>query len=347
MKRKLSYTLLFLVLLPIFSLLYGCGKNVTPVSQTAYYFDTVVTITLYRDGTLSRTEEETVFDGCFSLCETYEAMLSRTREGSDVWRINHADGAPTRVSPETAALLRQALSFCEATGGALDITVAPLSDLWDFSSQSLQREPDDGHRVPSQDEIEACLSHVDYKNVLVEGDTVTLADPGAAIDLGCIAKGYIADQLKQYLQQQGCTSAIIDLGGNLLTLGAKPDGAAYSLGIQRPFDLSGTPIATLSVTDTSLVSSGVYERYFDEDGVRYHHLLNAKTGMPEDNGLLSVTILSPSSAQGDALSTACFLLGPQAGMDYVESLPDVEAVFITQDYALHPSSGLSSLLRTQ
>ena len=140
-------------------------------------------------------------------------------------------------------------------------------------------------------------------------------------------------------------SAIINLGGNVLTLGKKPDGSPFRLGIQKPFDVRNAPIASLAVTDASLVSSGVYERYFEADGIRYHHLLNTRTGMPENNTLLSVTILSDSSAEGDILSTACFLLGPKAGMACVESLPGVEAVFITEDYELHSSSGLSGLVQ--
>ena len=147
------------------------------------------------------------------------------------------------------------------------------------------------------------------------------------------------------MQEEGCQSAIINLGGNILTIGEKPDGSAFRLGIQKPFADGGTPSAALPVTDASLVSSGVYERYFESDGERFHHLLNPKTGMPENNGLLSVTILSDSSADGDILSTACFLLGLEDGMAYAESLPGIEAVFITEDYVLHPSSGLSGILQ--
>lgn len=322
-------------------LLQGCGKNAVPVSQTGFYFDTVVTITLYDTDT-ARSEE--IFAGCFDLCEAYENMLSRTKEGSDIWNINHAQGSPVQVQEETALLLEKALSYCEATDGAVDITIAPLSSLWDFSSESLENKTKD-NALPPRAQITRRLSHVDYRAVRLEGNTVTLSDPDAALDLGCIAKGYIADSLKQYLRQQGVASALINLGGNVLTLGERPDGSPFRLGIQRPFDDTGAPIAVLEVSDASLVSSGVYERYFELDGIRYHHLLNPETGMPENNGLLSVTVLSGSSADGDILSTACFLLGPEKGMAYAESIPGVEAVFITEDYALHPTSGLSGLLQ--
>ncbi|MBO5093674.1 MAG: FAD:protein FMN transferase [Lachnospiraceae bacterium] len=339
MKRSVKRSLCILLSAAVL-LCSGCGKNAEPVSKTEFYFDTVITITLYDDLKPERSEE--ILNGCFALCETYEAMLSRTKKGSDIWNINHAGGAPVKVNGETAALIEKALTVCRQTDGAVDITIAPLSSLWNFSSEHLTEQKE----IPSQEQIGALLPHVDYHNVLADGDTVTLTDPDASIDLGCIAKGYIADRLKQYLLEEGCTSAIVNLGGNVLTLGHKPDGTDFRLGIQKPFAGSGESIAVLPVADQSLVSSGVYERYFEENGRRYHHLLNPKTGMPENNGLLSVSILSDSSTDGDILSTACFLLGPDDGMAYVESLPGVEAVFITEDYSLHPSSGLSGLLQT-
>ena len=215
----------------------------------------------------------------------------------------------------------------------LDITIAPVKDLWDFT-------PEGTHKLPGDDTLAEALSHVDYHNLIVENNTVTLSDPESSIDLGCIAKGYIADRLKEYLVGEGVTSAILNLGGNVLTIGGKPSGDPFVLGIRRPFADSNDSIAAIRTSGRSLVSSGVYERYFVLNGTRYHHLLNPHTGMPQDNYLLSVTILSASSTEGDALSTVCFLLGPEKGMELIESLPDTEAVFITDDYELHPSSGL-------
>ncbi len=344
MKIRLSILLCFLLIfLP--ALTSGCGQTEAPVSKSGFYFDTVITITLYDTDGCSRSRIDEIFQDCFALCESYESMLSRTRENSDIWKINHSGGAPVEVSPETAALLQKALYYCEQTDGVLDITIAPLSDLWDFSSENLTGQGQ-GSRVPSDGQLKTLLPHVDFHNVCIQNNTVTLTDPDAAVDLGCIAKGYIADRLKEYLTGQEIDSALINLGGNLLVVGNKPDGSAFRLGIQKPFDKEGALVAALPVSDSSLVSSGIYERYFEEDGVLYHHLLNTATGLPERNNLLGVTILSEYSADGDALSTACFLLGLDDGMAYIEALPDTEAVFITEDYALHPSSGLSSLLQT-
>ena len=324
--RKPVYLLLFSLLI---SLLAGCGRKEAPLSKSGFYFDTAITVTIYK--TENGTKKETLLDECFSLCEKYENMLSRTVEGSDIYSINHAGGKSVEVSGETASLLEKALSYSRLTDGVFDCTIAPLSSLWDFHSASPVK--------PDAQDISEALSHIGYQNVLLDGTAVTLTDEKAALDLGGIAKGYIADQLKSFLVSAGTSSALIDLGGNILTLGSKPDGSAFQIGIRRPFDSGGTPAAAAAVRDGSLVTSGVYERYFEEDGTRYHHLLNPLDGYPFDNGLYSVSILCESSADADALSTSCFGLGLEKGLELVESLDGVEALFITDDYELHYSSG--------
>lgn len=305
----------------------GCqSSQSSPISKSGVYLDTVITVTLYE------TEEESILDHCLSLCESYEALFSRTMEGSDVYRINHADGQPTQVNSETAQLIEKAISYSNISDGAFDCTIAPLSTLWDFKNNPGQ--------VPSQEEIEAARSLVDYRTIQVSQNTVTLKNPGAAIDLGGIAKGYIADRLKDYLTSQGITTALINLGGNVLTIGSKPDGSPWNIGIQKPFDERNTSIASLKVTDQSLVTSGIYERYFTVSQTVYHHLLDPATGYPADTGLSSVTILSDDSIDGDALSTSCFVLGIDKGMELIESLPGVEALFVTSEDELLYSSGL-------
>ena len=183
----------------------------------------------------------------------------------------------------------------------------------------------------------ACISK--QKVCQVDGCTVTLTDPEAAIDLGGIAKGYIADRIKDYLVSQGVKSAIIDLGGNILCVGKRPDGEPFRIGIQRPFADRSETAAIVEIDGKSVVSSGIYERYFEKDGVLYHHILNPDTGYPYDNGLVSVTIISDESVDGDGLSTSCFALGLEKGMELIDSLPDVYAVFITEDGQLHFSEG--------
>ncbi|MDE7340131.1 MAG: FAD:protein FMN transferase [Lachnospiraceae bacterium] len=345
MRKKIS---IFLILTMFLPLLNGCSANTEPVSRTGFYFDTVIQVTIYD------AKKENCLDGCMQLAETYEKMLSPTVEGSDIWNINHSGGKPVIVSDETASLLKTALTYCEMTEGRIDLTMETVSSLWNFHSDesgSAQTAPSastaldtpsagTSDRIPDQAAISEALSHVDYHNLLIEGNTVTLLDPESRISLGFIAKGYIADQLKEYLLSQNIESAIINLGGNLLAVGQRPDGSPFQFGIQMPFEAQGTPITALPVSDRSVVSSGVYERYFYQDDTLYHHILDTSNGYPVQNTLLGVTILSDSSTMGDALSTTCFILGPEEGMRLVESLEDVEAVFITKDYVLHYSSGL-------
>jgi thiamine biosynthesis lipoprotein len=326
----------------IFSLLFtlllsGCSssKNTEPVSKSGFYFNTVITVTIYD------SSKADLLDECFQLADTYEHYFSNTISDSDVSLINAADGQPIEVHDETIDLLQKGIYYGELSNGKFDITIGTLSDLWDISTKALL-EDTDASMIPSEEEIANALATVDYRGVQIDGNNVTLTVPGSRLDLGGIAKGYIADRMKEFLNQNGVTSGIINLGGNVLTLGEKSDNSNYRIGIQRPFSSDGTSIAAIEISDASVVSSGVYERYFEVDGVSYHHILDTATGYPYDNGLLGVTIISSDSVDGDALSTTCFSLGLTDGMALIESLPDTEAVFITDDYELHNSSGIGT-----
>lgn len=306
----------------------ACGRQNEPISKTGFYFDTVIKVTLYD---ANATEE---LESCFALADKYEQLLSATKKDSDIWKINHADGKPVEVSKETISLIQKAIQYGELSDGAFDITIGKLSSLWDFGENK--------DSLPPQEEIDATLATVDYHNIQITDNTVALKNPNTQIDLGGIAKGYIADRMKEQLRTKGITEGIINLGGNVLTVGPKSSGDVYKIGIQKPFDESGASIASVDITDASLVSSGVYERYFEKDGKRYHHILNPKTGYPYDNGLLGVTIITESSADADALSTTCFALGLEDGMELIENTKGAEAVFITEDFSLHKSSGIGS-----
>ena len=292
-----------------------CGCDAAPAYNSAlgFYLDTVITISGYAD--------KEILEGAVALCGEYEKVFSRTVEGSDVWRINHAEGSPVRVCGDTAELLTIALNICEKSGGALDITIAPASDLWDFKAD----EPE----IPDSGELSSAAELVDYTKLKLEGDMVTLP-AGMAIDLGAVAKGYIADKAAEYLKEKGVESAILNLGGNVVALGGKPDGREWSIGIQDPEEENGRVGYSVLVADESVVTSGIYQRGFDKDGVRYHHILDRATGWPVQNGLASVTIIADSSAMADAMSTACFVLGRDMGMSFAEEM-GVQAVFIGTD----------------
>lgn len=320
-----------LILLGSLFLFCGCQRESEPISCTGFYFDTVIQVTVYDDSSSS------VLDGCLELADKYEALFSVSIEGSDLWRINHSASAPVAVSEETAVLLETALRYAELTNGKIDPTIFPVSSLWNFGEEK------NSSGIPSKETLEEALTHVDYHTVSVSRSSgqyfVSLADPDAGLDLGFIAKGYIADRMKDYLLSEGVSSACINLGGNVLTLGSKPDHSPFRIGIQKPFAEDGTPITVIPLTDASLVSSGNYERYFYQGDILYHHILDPSTGYPVNNSLTGVTILSESSVEGDALSTTCFCLGLEEGMKLIESLENTEAVFITKDNTLHYSSG--------
>lgn len=300
--------------------LSACSSSEEPISKQGFLLDTVIQITLYD------TENESLLDESFAICEKYEQLLSRTIESSDVSRINEANGKPVTVSDDTIALIQKSLTYSELSDGAFDITIAPLSSLWDFKDQKT---------IPDSNDIEEARKLVDYHAIRIDNNSVTLTNPEASIDLGAIAKGYIADKIKEYLVSENVKSGLINLGGNVLTIGTKPDGSAWNIGIQKPFDEQNAAITSVHLSDESVVTSGVYERYFKQNGIIYHHILDAKTGYPYQNGLLGVTIISKESVDGDALSTTCFALGLEKGMELIRSLPDVEAIFITDDYQLH------------
>lgn len=293
------------------------------LTYTDTLFDTVIKIQI-----LDSVDEE-VLEGCKELCQKYDTMFSNRIEDSEISKINNAKGNPVEVSAETLTLIETGIYYSELSDGAFDITISPVSTLWDFKS-----EPP---AVPSEDTIADAVSHVDYHSIIIEGNTVRLTDPEAGIDVGALAKGFIADQLKEYLKEEGVKHALINLGGNVLALGTKLDGSDYNIGIQKPFDESGEPITSVKISDQSVVTSGIYQRYFQQDGKLYHHILDPKTGYPCENSLYSVSIITDSSLTADALSTTCFLLGYEKGMELINQLDDTDALFITNDNEIHYS----------
>ena len=323
-----------IVCLPVFGLCLallcasGCRRAALPAGRNGFALDTAVSITLYALAE-GAPAPDALLDGCFAELDRYERLFSAEREGSDIDLLNRAEGRAAPLSAETIEVLQAGLRYGELTGGALDITIRPASRLWDFHGSP---------SLPDPAALSAAVSLVDYRGQTVEGDTARLSHPDAAVDLGGIAKGYIADRLVSYLTENGVESALIDLGGNISAVGSN-DGADWRIGIRDPADETALA-AVIPVRNASVVTSGTYERGFVLDGVRYHHLLDPKTGWPVQNGLASVTIVSSLSVDGDALSTACFVLGEEKAMDLIESLPGIEALFIRDSGALSATSGL-------
>lgn len=325
--KKLYFPLIFSLLLLLIFSLSACASinrnNTEKYTKTGFYLDTVVSVTVYSE------TDAAYLDECLSLCGEYEKIFSRTDPESELFRLNSKGSA--ELSPALSELLQTALRYCEISGGRFDITMGAVSDMYAFSSASPYLPPDE--------EISDKLEHTGYEKISMDGNRATLEDGEAIIDLGAIAKGYIADALADFLRSKGVESAIIDLGGNILCLGSKPDGSNFKIGIQYPYRDSNKVIDTISLSDMSVVTSGVYQRWFEQDGKTYHHILDPKTGRSLDNGLISVSIISAKSTDCDALSTTAFAMGLEDGMALIDSLPETWAVFITEDMQLHYSAG--------
>lgn len=326
-KRK---SLLILIISMCF-FITGCATTKTePISKSGLAFDTFITITIYD------SQNKELLDNCFKLCTKYENLFSRTIDNSEISKINSGTAGTIVVSDETAEIIQKGLEYGTISDGNFDITIGSVSELWDFKS--------DSPALPNDTLVQNALTAVNYNNVELSGNTVTLKNPKTKIDLGGIAKGFIADKLKEYLTSQGVEHAMINLGGNILAIGNKLDGSDFTIGIQKPFDEKNASIAAIKVSDKSVVSSGIYERYFKIDDKIYHHILNPKTGYPYENDLYEVTIISDKSVDGDGLSTTCFALGLDKGLALIESLEDTEAIFITNDYKLHYTSGIGTTI---
>lgn len=327
MKRTFNLLTIFLTLVLTLSLT-GCNNrnNNTPISKTGFYFDTVISITLYNPN------EENLIDKCFEMCKEYESLFSRTIINSDISNINNNPCTYVKVSNKTIELIEKGLEYSKLSEGVFDISIGSISALWDFSS--------DTPSVPDESQISSALKNVDYKNIFIKDTSIMLNNMDTIIDLGGIAKGYIADELKAFLIENGVKNGIIDLGGNILLIGSKPDNSNYNIGIKKPFTTKNEHILTVKASDKSIVSSGNYERYFYDNNILYHHILDTSTGYPVNNELTSVTIISDKSIDGDALSTTCFALGTKAGIKLIENKNDVEAIFIDSKENITTTSGL-------
>jgi thiamine biosynthesis lipoprotein len=298
---------------------------------------------LARDWTLMGTsvslqiydsEDFSLLERSRELIEGIEAKMTNWDEGSEVMEINRMAGlSPVPVSPETLAVIKAAMEIARLSNGAFDPTIGPVVDLWGITTEN--------PRVPEDQELASALSLVDWRDVEIDGGTVFLPEPGMVLDLGAIAKGYAADQLAEFLVTEGVSSAILNFGGNVYVLGEKPDGSLWRVGIQDPEKIRNQTIAVAEVGQTSMVTSGTYERFFVDEasGKTYHHIIDPENGFPVDNGLLSVTIISGNSMNADGLSTACFVLGLERGLSLLESLPDAEGVFITTEREFYFTSG--------
>lgn len=308
--QKLLYHIIAFCLLCLISLT-GCGEGAAARTETAFALDTVVRVTVYAEADVPAAR------AALARCAEYEAIFSRTRADSELARVNAAGGGT--VSEDLRAVLECAIDVSTRSGGALDVTLGAVSVLYDFTAE----DP----APPDAAAVAAALAGTGMDGVSLRGSELTLA-PGAVLDLGAVAKGYIADRLAEDLRAAGVEHAIVNLGGNVVCVGSRPDGEPFRVGVQEPVPGSEKNAAVLSVENASVVTSGNYQRYFDYNGVRWHHILDPETGCPVQNGLASVTVTGPESMLCDALSTACFVLGKETGEALLAEYPGYEGLFL-------------------
>lgn len=321
--EALKKTLFFACLLSLTALLSGCGKQQTYTQKDLYAMDTVMSFRVYaQDATVS-------CDGCIAIVQELEQALSVTDPDSALSAINQTGQGQL---PESAAqLLARTLELSSRTGGALDPTIYPVVRLWGFSEKN--------YRVPTQDEIARALDRVGAGHVQLTGTQVTLSD-GAQLDFGAVAKGYAGQQCADYLADQNL-AASINLGGNAQTVGSKPDGSDWKIGIANP-DSPSNALAVLNLRGTNaIVTSGDYQRYFERDGRRYHHIMDPATGAPADSDLRSVTIVAQDGLLADGLSTALFVMGLEKATDFWRRSDDFEAVFVDENKQIFVTQGLA------
>lgn len=264
-----------------------------------------------------------------------EALMSFFLESSEISKLNRAAGKQeVELGCESLYVLNRAKYFSEICGGTFDITIGPVAKLWGIFT--------DHAKIPSKEEIDKALSFTGYEDITINNGlgTAKLERAGESVDLGAIAKGYAADRAIEIYKQQGIESAFINLGGNVLVLGNKPDGTPWKVGIQNPLLERGQCLGAVKAIDKTIVTSGDYVRYFEKDNVKYHHILDPRTGYPADSGLMSTTIVSEKSIGADALSTAIFILGLEEGMKLINNLEDMEAIFITKNKEIYVTDGL-------
>lgn len=304
--------------------LSGCTSQTVSESRKNFFaMDTVMDFTIYG--------QEDLLDQTESMIRSLEAEMSVTDPDSEIAAIN--ENGYGKVTGDTSDLISAALSLCQRTDGALDISVYPIVRAWGFTT--------DHYQVPDDASIQALLPLVDYTQIDYQQDSGDIQLPdGMEIDLGSVAKGYAGQKAADFLKENGVTSGLLSLGGNIQAIGSKPDGSPWKIGIQDPFQ-NEIPMMVLSVTDKSVVTSGGYERYFQQDGKTYWHIMDPSTGYPAENGLVSVTIVGTDGMLCDGLSTSLFVMGLEKAADFWGSSDDFDAVFVTEDQTVYITEGLA------
>lgn len=290
------------------------GGRRAPLKRQIFAMDTVFELTLWGAG-------QDDMDAAVAFAGSDGRFFSRQNPDSPVAALNRAAGhGPVQVPERLASLMTRALGWTKRTNGAFNPMIGPIVDLWGIGT--------DKAHVPFPREIREALPRCRWQDVKIDGRSVELSQ-GQVLDLGGIAKGTCADDLRQMLQSRGVSAGVLNLGGNVVAFGRRPEGGAWQIGVQDPLDERGAIFGIVSLPDGgSVVTSGPYERYFFQNGRRYHHLFDPATGRPAESDLQAVTVVSERSEDGDALATALFVLGSVKGEELLKSLPGIDAIFV-------------------
>lgn len=329
MKKIISLLLIMSIIT-----LSGCTKEPdlsAQISDSQFLLGTVITIQIYG------SEKTELLTKSFDIIKAVDAWMSLNIEESEVCKLNaNAGNGPVKVSDELAYVLGVALKYGDLSGGHFDVSLEPVIKLWGIGT--------DTPRVPSKEELADALQYVNYKNIVFDAQNQTVElQKGMAIDLGGIGKGYAADLVKDYLKSEGIVKAIINLGGNVDVIGEKAEGTPFKVGLQNPVAERNSYIGYVEVVDKTVVTSGVYERNFTENGVTYHHILDHISGYPVMNGVSGVSVVTSRSIDADALSTTLFTLGVEDGLALVNSLEDVECLYIMDDSTVYMTEGMKAM----
>lgn len=324
----------FLLVIVLSIILSGCSNgnnnNNKKTTDERFLLGTIVKITLYGDNV---SDED--FNEIFKLITEIENKVSRNISTSEINEINSNQVQDVKLSLDTFNIIKKGLYYSKISEGRFDITIAPLVSLWGIGTEN--------QRVPEEQEIKNAISKIDYKNIYLDEEMTMHINSGANIDLGAIAKGYVADKVAEYVREKHIDHALINLGGNILTVGNKPNGDLWKIGVQNPFNVRGKELGVATIGEKSMVTSGIYERYFEQDGKRYHHILNPFTGYPIENDLAGVTIISDHSVDGDGLSTVVFSMGLEEGYNFVKDLEDIDAIFVTKEKNIYLTKGAQEI----
>lgn len=322
----------FTMLIFCFALLFGCANQQNQVQQPSAVGVEFVMNTWVEQRWYGENSQQT-YDEILVALKALEAQLSLYQENSEISRLNSAAGKnPVALSHETYEFLREAASYCEQSGGLFDITIAPLTLVWNVTSEN--------PRVPTEKEISEAQKLVDYRRIIFddENETAMLSYEGMSIDLGGIAKGTAAELMRQYAIKND-VQGYLSIGGNMMVQGKKPDGTDFVIGVRDPRGDASEYIATLSLDGLTMATTGDYERYFELDGVRYHHVIDPFTGYPSSSDLISVTVVSENGTLADCLSTSIFLSGSEELESYLNR-DDCMVIAVTRDFDVYASESL-------